>query len=164
MGQKSTRANKNMYFQSREKCGFTRETAVEKLNCISKSRLEKIEYDQALPTPEEVSAMAKQYKNPALCNYYCSHDCHIGQKHVPEIQEKGLSQITIEMLATLNELTGNKDRLIHIVADGVIAEDEMPDFIEIKRNLEKMSQVVDSLNLWVEKTIAAGEIDETLLK
>ena len=150
MGQKSIRENKNVYFTSRENCGFTRDTAVNKLDCISRSRLEKIEYDLALPTPEEVVAMAGQYKNPSLCNYYCSHDCKIGQDHVPEVKEKSLSQITIEMLATLNELSNNKDRLINIVADGVITEDEIPDFMEIKKNLKKMSLVIDSLNLWVE--------------
>lgn len=164
MGQRSTKENKNIYFTSREDCGFTREAAVEKLACISRSRLEKIEYDQSKPTPEEVIAMAEQYKNPSLCNYYCSHDCTIGQDHVPEVKEKGLSQITIEMLATLNELSGNKDRLINIVADEVVTADELPDFMKIKNNLEKMSLVIDSLNLWVEKAIASDTINTESLK
>ena len=64
-----------------------------------------------------------------------------------EVKEKGLSQITIEMLATLNELSGNKDRLINIVADEVVTADELPDFMEIKNNLEKMSLVIDSLTV-----------------
>ncbi|MDD2958023.1 MAG: XRE family transcriptional regulator [Lachnospiraceae bacterium] len=158
MGQKSTKEHKNIYFTSRESCGFTRDAAIEKLNCMSRSRLEKIEYDLSRPTPEEVVAMAEQYKNPSLCNYYCSHDCKIGQDHIPEVKEKGLSQITIEMLAVLNELSNNKERLISIVADGVIAENEMPDFMEIKNSLKKMSLVIDSLNLWVEKAIASDAL------
>ncbi|MDD2980324.1 MAG: helix-turn-helix transcriptional regulator [Hespellia sp.] len=160
MGQKSVRENKNIYFKSREGCSLTREAAVEKLDCLSRSRLEKIEYDKATPTPEEVVAMAEHYHQPSLCNYYCSHDCRIGQDHVPEVKEKGLSQITIEMLATLNALTSNKDRLINIVADGEVSEDELPDFMTIKSELKKMSLVIDSLNLWVEKTIGkTGEAD-----
>lgn len=164
MGQKSTKAHKNIYFTSREKCGYTRETAAEKLEFISKSRIEKIEYEKSQPHPDEVLAMADCYKNPALCNYYCSHDCPIGQKHVPEIKEKGLSQITLEMLSTLNELTNSKDRLISIAADEKITPEELPDFIEIKEDLEKMALIIDSLNLWVEKTIASGVLDKDALK
>lgn len=164
MGKKSTKENKNIYFQSRDNAALTRDEAVEKLNCLSKSRLENIEYDKTIPSPEEVVHMAEHYANPALCNYYCSHDCEIGKKYVPEVKEKGLSQITIEMLASLNELTSNRDRLIDIVADEKITEDELPDFIKIRDDLKRMSLVTDSLNLWVEKTIAAGHMDESLLE
>ncbi|MDD3360771.1 MAG: helix-turn-helix transcriptional regulator [Hespellia sp.] len=153
MGQKSTRKNKNIYFTSREASGLTRDSAAESLH-ISRSRLEKIEYDASLPTPEEVIAMSQTYHNPSLCNYYCSHDCSLGRERIPEVKEKNLTQITIEVLATLNELTGNKDRLISIVSDGVISEDELPDFMSIKENLKQMSMVIDSLNLWVEKTLS----------
>lgn len=153
MGQKSVKENKNIYFTSRENCGYTREAAAEKLEFISKSRIEKIEYDKSQPHPDEVLAMANCYKNPALCNYYCSHDCPIGQEYVPEVQEKGLSQITLEMLSTLNNLSNSKDRLISIAADEKISEEEIADFREIKSDLEKMSNVIDSLNLWLEKAI-----------
>lgn len=157
MGQKSTKENKNIYFTSREKCGFTREVASEKLEFISKNRIEKIEYEKSQPHPEEVLAMAKCYKNPSLCNYYCSHDCPIGQEYVPEVKEKGLSQITLEMLSTLNNLSNSKERLISIAADEKISEEEVADFLQIKSELEKMSQVIDSLNLWIEKTIVSSE-------
>ncbi|MDD3402917.1 MAG: helix-turn-helix transcriptional regulator [Hespellia sp.] len=153
MGQKSTRKNKNIYFTNREASGLTRDAAAENLH-ISRSRLEKIEYDTSLPTPEEVIAMSQAYHNLSLCNYYCSHDCALGRERVPEVKEKNLTQITIEVLATLNELTCNKDRFINIVSDGVISEEELPDFMSIKENLKQMSMVIDSLNLWVEKTLS----------
>lgn len=154
MGRKSTKENKNIYQESREKCGFTREVAAEKLEFISRSRIEKIEYEKSAPHPDEVLAFAECYNNPALCNYFCSHDCPIGQKYVPEITEKNLSQITLEMLAALNELTERKDRFINIAADEHISPEELPDFMEIKKNLEKMSMIIDSLNLWVNKTMS----------
>ncbi|MDH6367314.1 MULTISPECIES: helix-turn-helix transcriptional regulator [Breznakia] len=156
MGQRSIKENKNYYFQSREKANLTREVAADTLG-ISKSRLEKIEYDKSLPYPEEAKAMATCYKNPSLCNYYCSHDCEIGKDQVAEIKEKSLSQISLEMLSTLNELSNNKERFINIVADEVISHDEMEDFNTIKENLHKMSLIVDSLNLWIEKTSIANE-------
>ena len=108
--------------------------------------------------------MADCYKDPILCNYFCSHECPIGIEHVPEIKEKELSQITLEMLATLGKLTNAKERLIEITVDGEISEDEIPDFLRIKSELEKMSMAIDSLNLWIDQTIANGKIDKKLLK
>ena len=164
MGRKSTKENKTIYQTSREALGYTREVAAEKLQFISEDRIEKIEYEKSLPHPEEILAMAECYKNPALCNYFCSHECPIGIEHVPEIKEKALSQITLEMLATLHKLTKAKERLIEITADGELTEDEIPDFLHIRSELQKMAMAIDSLNLWIDQTIADGKIDKKMLK
>ena len=164
MGRKSIKENKNIYFTSRENMGYSREAAAEKLQFVSSDRIEKIENERSVPHPEEVLAMADCYKNPALCNYFCSHECPIGREYVPEVKAKELSQITLEMLATLNTLTRERDRLIEITVDGEITEDEIPDFIAIQKELEKMSMTIDSLNLWVSQTIASGKINKELLK
>ena len=163
MGRKSTKENKNIYQVSREKMGFSRETAAEKLRFISSDRIEKIENERTMPHPEEILAMADCYKNPSLCNYFCSHECPIGIEYVPEIKAKELSQITLKMLATLNKLTREKDRLIEITVDGELSEDELPDFLKIKEELEKMALAIDSLNLWLDHMIASGKIDQSLI-
>ncbi len=163
MGRRSTKENKNIYQTSREEMNYSRETAAEKLGFISSDRIEKIENEKTLPHPEEVLAMADCYKNPALCNYFCSHECPIGMEYVPEIQAKELSQITLEMLATLNKLTREKERLIEITVDGELTKDELPDFMKIKEELEKMALTIDSLNLWLDQTIVSGKIDKNLL-
>lgn len=157
MGRKSTRDNKNVYQLSRENAGMTRAEASEAL-FVSEDRIEKIEYETSAPHPDEVLSMAECYKNPALCNYYCSHECPIGQEYVPEIKIKDLSQITLEMLANLNALSKEKDRLVEITVDGHISEDEMPDFIKIQSQLEKMSITIDALKLWAESSIENGNI------
>lgn len=54
MGRSSTKENKNIYQQSRENASLTREAAAEKLDFISASKIEKIEYEKTLPHPEEV--------------------------------------------------------------------------------------------------------------
>ena len=163
MGRKSTKENKNIYQISREDMNYSRETAAEKLGFISSDRIEKIENEKSLPHPEEILAMADCYKNPSLCNYFCSHECPIGIKYVPEIKTKELSQITLEMLATLNILTREKNRLIEITVDGKLSEDEMPDFLKIKGELEKMALAIDSLNLWLDRTISSGKIEQYLI-
>lgn len=163
MGRKSTKENKNIYQISRENMGYSREAAAEHLRFISADRIEKIENEKTVPHPEEVLAMADGYKNPSLCNYFCSRECPIGMEYVPEVRTKELSQITLEMLVTLNKLTHQKERLIEITVDGELTEDEIPDFLKIKEELEKMALAIDSLNLWMEHTIATGKIDKNML-
>jgi len=158
MAKKSTKEHKNEYQISRETAGLTRERASEVLEFISADRIERIESGKSLPHPEEILAMADCYKNPSLCNYYCSHECPIGQEYVPEVKFKELSQITLEMLASLNSLEKEKNRLIEITVDGVISEDEMRDFEKIQLQLSQIAMAIDSLQLWVQKAIADGKI------
>lgn len=160
MGRKSTKENKNIYQTSREALGLTREAAAEQLEFLSADRIEKIESEKSLPHPDEILAMADCYKNPSLCNYYCSHECPIGQEYVPEVHMKDLSQITLEMLASLNTLNRDKDRLIEITVDGRITEDELDDFHKIQAQLGQISQAIDSLQLWVQKAIMDGTMSE----
>ena len=56
-------------------------------------------------------------------------------------------------------LDKEKERLIEISADGQITEDEYADFNKIKSELTKISSAVNSLQLWIDKTIADGKID-----
>ena len=88
----------------------------------------------------------------------------LSAENIPEVTSKDLSRITLEMLSTLNTLSKEKDRMIDIAADGMVSKDEMPDFLRIKDYLDDMSLTIDSLKLWIENTIAAGEIDSGLLK
>lgn len=164
MGRKSTKENKNIYQMSREAASLTREAAAEKLKFISSDRIEKIESEKSQPPPDEILAMADCYKNPSLCNYYCSHVCPIGQEYVPEVKAKDLQVITLEMLSILNTLSKEKERLIEIAVDGKLSEDEIPDFLKIQSDLENMSIIIDSLKLWVDNTIASGKIDKNLLQ
>lgn len=161
MGKLSTKENKNIYQVSREQAGLTRAAASEQLY-LSASRIEKIE-NGSRPHPDEVLKMAECYRSPSLCNDYCCHLCEIGQKYVPKVEMKELSQITLEMLASLNALTKEKDRLIEITVDGRITEDEVSDFLSIQKQLEQMSLIIDSLQLWIEQAVTTGEIDPVLL-
>jgi aldehyde:ferredoxin oxidoreductase len=129
------------------------------LDTIPTERIEKIENERVEPHPEEIMIMAEKYKSPELCNYYCSHQCPIGKRYVPEIEIKDLSQIILKMLASLNEVQDKQKRLINITADGVIDKDEIADFVYIQDELEKISISVETLQIWVEQMLANGTID-----
>ena len=164
MGKASVKENKNRYFRAREDLELTRAEASELLGVISEDRLEKIENERIAPQPYDVLAMAKAYHKPSLCNYYCSHECPIGQQYVPEVEIKELSSIVLEMLASLNSVQKQKDRLIEIAADGKITGDEIDDFIHIQDELERISITVETLQLWSEKMLANGAIDAVQYK
>lgn len=159
MARVSTKENKGLYQTTREVLKLTRESASELLETLSPERIEKIENDRVLPHPDEVMVMAEKYKQPSLCNYYCANQCPIGQQYVPEIKPKDLSQIVLEMLASLNSMQREKERLIEITVDGKISGDELQDFIAIQDQLEKISVAVETLQLWAERMLATGAID-----
>ena len=163
MGRASVKTDKNIYHLAREALNLTRAAASEKMGFISESRIEKIEYEKTLPQPEDVLAMSKAYKNPGLCNYYCSRECPIGQEYVPEVKEKSLSQIVLELLSSLNTLSKEKERLIDISVDGKITDDELQDFARIRSELTSISMTVDALQLWINNTIASGNLDKEKL-
>lgn len=79
---------------------------------------------------------------------------------MPEVKFKELSQITLEMLASLNALEKEKNRLIEITVDGVISTDELKDFEKTQHQLAQISMAIDSLQLWVQKAIVEGKISQ----
>ena len=159
MGRLSTKENKTLFQLSREELGYSRDKASELLGWISAERIEKIENEKSLPHPDEVLARSVTYKNPKLCNHYCANICPIGQEYVPEIKVKDLSQIILEMLASLNSMNKKKERLIEITADSKISGDEIEDFVRIQEDLERISITVETLQLWSERMLATGAID-----
>ena len=159
MGRKSNKEDKSIFQEYREKLDLTREKASELIGFISPAKLEKIENGKVSVQPEDVIAMAQCYKAPELCNYYCSQECPIGQQYVPEIKVKDLAQIAVETLNSLNRISKEKDRLLEIVEDGQVTPDEYKDFFEIKKTLEKIALSVDTLQLWVDKSIADGHME-----
>lgn len=162
MGRISMKENKNIYHICREELGLSREKASELLEFIPPERIEKIENEKSLPRPDEVLIMAEKYKVANLCNYYCANQCPIGREYVPEIQIKDLSQIVLEMLASLNSMRKKQERLIEITADGKIDENEIEDFILIQEELEKISITVETMRLWSEQMLANNVINMKL--
>ena len=152
-----------IYKDIRNKYHLTREQVCEKATQLNKvlqpERLERIENGKFAITTEEVLSLSEIYGEPSLCNYYCSNECPIGEKYVPEIKAKDLTQIVLEMLSSLNNMKKRQERLIEITADGIIEDEEIKDFVTIQEELEKISVTVETLQLWVEQMIANKKID-----
>ncbi len=163
MGRISKREHKTVYQLIREDLGWSRAKASEMLH-ISENKLEKIETGKTRITPEDVAAMADKYGHPELNKHFCVKECEIGkQLGFSETEQKGLAKIVLEILNSLNTLDNEKNRLIEIAADETITEDEINDFIRIRNQLDNISTTVDSLKLWISKSIAEGTLNSEKL-
>ncbi|MCI5596988.1 MAG: XRE family transcriptional regulator [Lachnospiraceae bacterium] len=87
----------------------------------------------------------------------------IGDRYVPEIEMSELSNIILETIASLNEITPLTNRLIQITRDGMISDDEIKDFAFISKKPDEVSLAIDSLNLWIDKTASENNINIELL-
>ncbi len=152
-----------VYKEIRKKHELTRDDVCDKAslmnNPIQPERLERIENGKFPITPDEVMLLAEIYGEPTLCNHYCSKECPIGEKYVPEVKVKDLAQIVLEMLSSLNSMKKSQERLIEITADGMIDDDEIKDFVFIQKELERISITVETLQLWVEQMLADKKIN-----
>ncbi len=152
-----------IYKETRKKHDLTRDDVCDKASLmnlpIQPERLERIENGKFPITPDEVMLLAEIYGEPTLCNHYCSKECPIGEKYVPEVKVKDLAQIVLEMLSSLNSMKKSQERLIEITADGMIDDDEIKDFVFIQKELERISITVEALQLWVEQMLADKKIN-----
>ena len=48
--------------------------------------------------------LSEIYGEPTLCNHYCSKDCPIGQKYVPEIKVKDLLNLNDDQLDLVRKI------------------------------------------------------------
>ena len=152
-----------IYKKTRNEHDMTRDEGCDRAmllnNPIQPERLERIENGKFRITPEEVMLLAEIYGEPTLCNHYCSKECPIGEKYVPEVKVKDLTQIVLEMLSSLNSMKKRQERFIEITADGIIEDDEIRDFVFIQKELEHISITVETLQLWVEQMLADDKIN-----
>ena len=124
MARISVKKNKTDFQLSREELGYSREKASELLEFISPERLERIENEKMDVTPIEVLKMAEVYKNPSLCNYYCSKKCPIGEKFVPEIEIKDFVNIQEQLERISLTVDSLKLWSEQMLANGIIDKDK----------------------------------------
>ncbi len=153
----------SIYKDTRKNHDMTRDEVCDKASELNyplqPERLERVENGKYPITPDEVMLLSEIFGEPTLCNHYCANECPIGEKYVPEIRVKDLTQIVLEMLSSLNSLKKRQERLIEITADGMIEDDEIKDFVSIQKELEHISITVETLQLWSEQMIADKKIN-----
>ncbi len=160
MGKRSVKENKNIYQQSREAAGLSREAAESIMTFVSADRIERIESGRSAPHPDEVMQMERGYKNPELSNYYCTHECPIGMKYVEQAELKELPQLTVELLSALHAMEEERDRLIDISVDGRVNSTERKQFNVILNKLTVLDRAIRGMRIWIEDAINTGKLDQ----
>lgn len=119
---------------------------------ISESMLVKIESGIASIHPDDVVAMAKRYNKPELRNHYCCYDCAIGRIDVPKVTYQGnIHEVLLNMAVSLRNVNHQKIKLMEILQDEKVSEEEIEDFNQISNELEHISMTIEALQLWCEK-------------
>lgn len=160
MGRRPVKENKNVYQQSRENMGLSREAAGELLMFVSADRIEKIESGKSAPHPDEVLQMEQGYKDPKLSNYYCTHECPIGMKYVQKAELKELPQLTVELLSALHAMDAEQNRLIDISVDGRVNDFERKQFDIILEKLAALDRSIRGMRIWIEHALYTGKLDD----
>ena len=173
MGRVSTKENKSIYHEAREKMMddgrlWRRERAAEesaeiedgRFNYLNEDRLVKIENETVKIQPEDVLGLSLAYNMPELRNHYCCHQCPIGERDAPRIAFKdNIHEMLVNMTVTLESVNARKLRLMEILADGQVDDSETNDLDMILEELEKISITVESIQLWCEKMKLIDEDD-----
>lgn len=149
----------NIYMKTRLKAAEfndkfrSREGASEILG-VSPSSLLNYETDvcKRIP-PDVVVMMAAIYNAPELMNYYCCNECPIGKRIAPKLEILDMGYLAIQISILLKNPESIIDRLMEIVQDGAITEDEEPDFKDIVHKLDKVSEKIQELDLLAQKNL-----------
>lgn len=121
---------------------------------VHESSIANYEKDLCKQIPTDmVVKMADTYNAPELMNYYCCNECPIGKNTVPYLELKDVSYIAIQLSVSLENPTLIINKLMRIIQDGVITENEKPEFISIVEKLVEFSKKAQSLELWAKKNL-----------
>lgn len=163
MGTNPTKAMDNIYCRCRKEAAKyndklnSREGAAELLG-VSVSSLADYELGNTKVVPvDKVVLMADLYNAPELKNYYCTHECPIGEGTVHKLEIAEFDRLTIKLLAALRNMTSIKDAIIDIAADGTVNDLERPKFNEVLNALDSMAIHSQELRLWAEKNLRQKE-------
>lgn len=154
MGRQSVKKNKSIYQLSRENAKLSREEAGFRMKYVTEDRLEKIENGRTNIKPEDVLEMARCYNDPLLCNKHCSQECPIGKNSVRPISEKDLAKVTTQLVKSINSMYEMKDTLIELAALDDLPPEKMDELIFCGIEMNKFSNSLDSLKLWMQKKLS----------
>ena len=153
MGRRPTKAGENPWYKARMEAAkyddrlLSREGAAERLGMsVSAVSDAELGLSKCMPVDKAV-LMADLYKAPHLLNWYCLNECPIGCRLPLSDEVLGIDRVTVKMLKnlTVDDIKDVKEQLIDIAADGVISDDEKPDFREVLGYLDELARTISEL-------------------
>lgn len=157
MSQRATKAADSAYYQARMRAAEyndrlnSREGAAEVV-CIERTRLANIEAGNINPHPEEVNLMADAYNAPELPNYFCSHQCPLGNGRVDKLEPRSLEGAALKFDRLKRNIDQIAQDISDIAEDGKITADERDLFDSRIAQLRELKKSIDELILISEKS------------
>lgn len=157
MSRTATVAKGNIYYETRvmsqnPKCS-NRLVAAELLG-INKERLFFIETDQREAYPDEVLKMSELYKDEKIITHFCNNICAIGRKFSCKVIHNDVSNVyksSVIFIQSLKQAERAKDKILEILEDGEISDDELASVQECIVELQKIMSDILNLKLALEK-------------
>lgn len=157
MSKVATVAKDNIFYEARVMCqnpNCTNRIGAAELLGINNQRLYFIETNQTEPYSDEVLIMADTYKNENLITHFCNNICSIGKKFGCEVINKDTSNVyksSLIFIQSLKEAEKAKDKILEILQDGEITDDELASVQECIIELQKIMSDILNLKLALEK-------------
>ena len=129
-----------------------REGKTTNFNYLNYDKLIKLEREPEKFQPIDIIGLSLAYNKPELRNHYCCHDCEIGKIDTPVVEDaSNIHKILVNMAVSLDVVNNQKLRLMQILEDGIVDDNEVNDLNKILDELEKISMTVEAIQLWCEK-------------
>lgn len=132
---------RNIYKRARRNAGYTQEAAAEMLN-VSVESLRAYETDRRIPAGDVVLQMMICYNCHQLPTQHLQETSTLFNSVVPRLEERSLLAITVRIYNRLRSFQEDNrlDRLLAIAEDGVIDDQERPEFEAIIADLRQIIQ------------------------
>lgn len=142
----------NIYKTARRGTGYTQETAAELLS-VSVESVRAYENGYRVPPDDIVEHMALCYDTPWLVYQHLQETDSLVLQIVPKLQERSVLEMAVRIYNRLSRFS-ESDSLEHLMAiaeDGVIDEQERPQFDEIVAELKGIIQSGLELQIFSDK-------------
>lgn len=143
---------RNIYKSARRSAGLTQEAAAERLG-ISVESVRAYETAQRIPPNDIVERMVVCYNTQYLAYQHLHETNELMDRVVPELHQRPVTQTVVALINAINRFsrTNSAERLLEIVEDGKVDENEMEDVQEIAQLLKKLTACAMELDFVVRK-------------
>ncbi len=158
---KVIKENENIYRKARKQAAkfndkFKSMEGASEFLGVSRDQFSNYELGLCKQVPVDIVVkMADAYNSPELLNHYCCNECPIGKLTISPVSQENINNIyklSISIFNLLGEGNQMGRKLLDIVEDGEITEDEKPDVDYIVENLKKLSGFTNDLLIAIEKS------------
>lgn len=129
----------NVYRNARRASGLTQERWAELLG-ISSEAVRQYETDKILPSDAVVLRMAEVAGQTIVCYWHLLNKSRVAAELLPDVEDVSLPQAVLQLLRRMRDFDRRHrlDELLAIADDGVVDEQERPDFEAIVSELMEL--------------------------